>query len=113
MKTRVLSRAEILDQLKTKFPQEKTEILQEASYNLSLASTESSQLQERMARAVERIKATPARKFQVQSDSGGLDICPLCRFQMKSVNLIDDKGAWYCNEHKIVVPHPVKDTAAE
>lgn len=107
-----LSRDEIFQVLAGLHQDQDPKVLKEVAYNLSLASTSSSSLEERAARALNRIKASPAlpqgvlRSTATKSAHGKLSICPICKMEMKPVKLLEARSAYYCPDHRITVPFP-------
>lgn len=99
-----------MEELKNQFKGESEDLLREAAYNLALGGIDTSGLHIKARQALETLK----RKDQIsirqgfKTEANGLEICPICKFEMKSVKLLDDKPAWYCPDHRIVVPKPVE-----
>lgn len=112
MKSRILTRDEILATLRKHHASEEEGVLREASYNLAIASITEDRLLERANQAIERLRASQAKGSPLsvarQKSQASIQDCPICRIAMSSVKLLDDKPAWYCTDHRIVVPKPVE-----
>lgn len=109
-----LKKEEIFKIISSTHKEESPQTLKEVAYNLALASTTTSNLAERAARAVEKLRNqekphAPLTQAAVKQESNSLSICPICKFKMKTVKLLEDRSAFYCQDHKIVVPFPAID----
>lgn len=108
-----LSKDEIFRTLKKHHASESDETLREVSYNLAIASVEEDNLLDKAATALERVRsratASPLTQHRKAEGRSELQVCPICRIAMSSVKLLEDKPAWYCADHRIVVPKPVEE----
>jgi hypothetical protein len=116
----MLSRDEILNKLIAKYASEDLKNLKEAAYNLALASTTEATLEERAAKALRLLHAakaqapSPLTKSAEKATSSFLSVCPICKCKMRTVKLIEDRDAFYCQDHRVVVPFPsVSDEEAD
>jgi hypothetical protein len=117
----MMSKDEILKKLVSKYTSEDAKILKEAAYNLALASTTEANLDERAARALRLLHAAkvhqdqaPLTKSAAKAQSSALSVCPICKTKMRTVKLIEDRDAFYCQDHRVVVPFPsVSDEEAD
>lgn len=105
-----MSKDEILSKLIEKYASEDRTILKEAAYNLALASTTASNLEERAARALKLLSAskapTPLARAATKVQHSAFSNCPICKMGMQTVKLIEDRNAFYCSDHRVVVPFP-------
>jgi hypothetical protein len=113
-----LTRDEIYQKLKAANAEQPEKVLKEVSYNLALAGVTASTLEERAAMALQRIKSehgSNALSHEAKkNEKTSLSKCPICRFDMKTVKLLEDRNAFYCPDHRIVVPFPsVSDEEAD
>jgi hypothetical protein len=107
-----LTKEEIYRELSKHYASEPEKILREASYNLALASISGDELMLKASRAIERLKQygnSPDALQASKSQKPVLSYCPICKFEMVSVKLLDDKPAWHCPDHRITVPKPVEE----
>jgi hypothetical protein len=116
----MLSRDEILNKLIAKYASEDLKNLKEAAYNLALASTTEATLEERASKALRLLHAaksqapSPLTKSAEKAQSSFLSVCPICKCKMRTVKLIEDRDAFYCQDHRVVVPFPsVSDEEAD
>ena len=109
-----MTKNQILQILNQRYPSESPKVLNEVSYNLALASVDETTIDRRAAQALDRLKA--AQMVEVQSPLSheaqknkkqALSVCQICKQPMKTVKLLDDRNAFYCGDHRIVVPFPV------
>ena len=112
-----MDRSSIYRKLRERFKDEKPELLQEVAYNLALGSV-TADLEIRAAGAIERLRArqhtSPLEAEAKKSQANFLSICPICKCGMRSVKLLEDRDAFYCPDHRIVVPFPiVQDSEAD
>jgi hypothetical protein len=100
-----------------RYASESPDILREAAYNLALASAEpmADNFWDRAGQALARIKhAKSEQKPSMLSEAAKkayasqLAICPLCKQKMNLVKLLDDREAFYCQDHKICQPLPIE-----
>lgn len=113
MKSKIPSRDEIYRALRKHHASESEQTLREVSYNLALASVEESSLLDKAAQAIQRISQTAARRSALseqndQRKSSDIQHCVICRMEMRSVKLLEDKPAWFCSDHRIIVPKPIE-----
>ena len=114
-----MDRSSIYKKLRERFKDEKPELLQEVAYNLALGSVVTADLETRAASAIERLRprqhaASPLASEAKKSEANFLSICPICKCGMRSVKLLEDRDAFYCPDHRIVVPFPiVQDSEAD
>lgn len=112
---------QIYRQLVQRYASESPLVLKEAAYNLSLASTDGQTVEandkfwDKAQQAIARIKqAQPQNKHSMLSEaakkaySSALAICPLCKMKMNLVKLLDDRQAFYCQDHKVCQPLPIE-----
>lgn len=111
MKSKTLSKDEIYRTLRKHHASEPDKVLLEASYNLAIAEVSEETLMEKAAKAIQRINSAPEKQSPLgaqQAARQDLATCPICRIAMSSVKLLEDKPAWYCADHRIVVPKPTE-----
>lgn len=111
MGSKKLSKDEILQLLKSHHASEETAILNEVSYNLAIASIAQDRLLEKASAAITKLKQYRPISALSQAKNNTpppLHYCPVCKFEMETVKLLEDKAAWYCPDHRIVVPKPVE-----
>lgn len=113
MKSKALNKEQILSTLRKHHASEDESVLREASYNLAMANVTEDTLTERAAQAIQRlranqIKSSPLAVARQKSVTASIQDCPICRIAMSSVKLLDEKPAWYCADHRIVVPKPIE-----
>ena len=113
MKPKIPSRDEIYRKLRKHYASESEQVLREASYNLAIASVEETSLLDKAAQAIQRISQTAAQRSplasqQAQQRSADIQSCPICRIAMSSVKLLEEKPAWFCADHRIIVPKPIE-----
>lgn len=112
---------QIYRQLVQRYASESPSVLKEAAYNLSLGSVETAAIEgnadfwNKAQQAIARIKqAQPAPGTSMLSEaakkaySSALSICPLCKVKMNLVKLLDDRQAFYCQDHKVCQPLPLE-----
>ena len=89
-------------------------LLSEVAYNLTLAATTEENLEERAARALQKLRRdgfNPSAPLTQAASTGAaskLSTCPICKMSMQPVNLIENRPVYYCQDHKISVPLPVE-----
>ena len=110
MKSKTLSKDEIYKRLREHYASEPEQVLREASYNLAMSSVSEETVLARAGRAIEKLNAYGSRSplSAQQAQRTDLQTCPICRIAMSSVKLLEDKPAWYCADHRIVVPKPTE-----
>jgi len=107
-----LTKDQIFKKLAAKFKDKDEKSLKEVSYNLSLASTVTeSNLEEKAAKALEKLQGSgflsmPLDHAARMKNKNKLSICPICKMDMQTVKLLEDRRAFYCKDHRIVVPYP-------
>jgi hypothetical protein len=107
---------QIYRKLIQRYASEQPSVLKEAAYNLSLGSVEvvEADFWNKATQAIGRIKEAQARPNTMLSEaakkaySSALAVCPLCKQKMNLVKLLDDRQAFYCQDHKICQPLPVE-----
>jgi hypothetical protein len=110
-----MTKDQILRKLIQRYPSESTKVLNEVSYNLALASVDESTLETRAAKALDRLRGanhpqhphSPLTVEAMKNQKQSLSSCPICKHTMKTVKLLEDRNAFYCGDHRIVVPFPV------
>lgn len=109
-----MTKNQILQILSQRYPSESPKVLNEVAYNMTLANVDESTIDRRAAHALERLKSS--QMVQVQSPLAheaarnkkqALSVCQICKQPMKTVKLLEDRNAYYCNDHRIVVPFPI------
>ena len=114
-----LSKDQIFNKLKERYASENQKLLNEVAYNLSLASTNENTLEERAAKALQALRAratmaSPLEQTATKKEKTSLSVCPICKCGMRTVKLIEDRDAFYCPDHRIVVPFPsISDDEAD
>lgn len=112
----------IYRQLVQRYASESPSVLKEAAYNLSLSSAVGGKTPveadfwDKANQAIALIKQSkasqPARSILSESAkkayATALAICPLCKMKMNLVKLLDDRQAFYCQDHKVCQPLPVE-----
>lgn len=116
--SKLLSKDQIFKVLRAKFADQNEKTIREISYNLCLANTTESSLEERARRALDKISAspmgaTPLNQSAKSAQHGKLSICPICKMGMKTVKLLEGHPAYYCPDHRITVKFPKEDSEAE
>ena len=110
-----LTREQILEKLRERYAQEPETKLREIAYNLTLASTVEANWVERADRAVKRLQGhnlhaqTPLGLEANKNAQAQLSSCPICKFPMRTVKLLEDKDAFFCPDHRVCVPFPKPD----
>lgn len=113
-----LSREDIQKQLNSRYAQEDPKMIREISYNLALAGTVESNLEERAANALKRLKSAaspvePIQKAAKTTAHNKLSVCPICKTGMKTVKIMEDRDVYYCTDHRVTVPYPSDDAEAD
>ncbi len=111
MKSQKPNKEQILSTLRKHHASEDEKVLREVSYNLAIANVAEDRILERAAQAIERLRAGQTKSpltVAKQRTQASIQDCPICRIAMSSVKLLDEKPAWYCADHRIVVPKPTE-----
>lgn len=114
-----LTKEQIFNKLKQKFKDKDEKLLREVSYNLSIASVTEANLEERAGNALKKLQGSgfvsmPLDHAVRNRNKNKLSTCPICKMDMQTVKLLEDRNAFYCRDHKIVVPYPsVSDNEAD
>ena len=113
-----LKKDQILKILTQRYQTETPRLLNEVAYNLALASTTEANLDARASRAFDKLRGLvkpnqPLTEAATRQEANQISVCPVCKCKMKTVKLLDDRNAFYCHDHKIVVPFPSQDQIDE
>lgn len=106
-----LTKEQIFKKLAQRFKDKDETILKEVAYNLAMASVTEAGLEERAEKALEKLQSSgfismPLERAVNSKNKNKLSICPICKMDMQTVKLLEDRNAFYCKDHKIVVPYP-------
>ena len=109
-----MTKNQILQILSQRYPSESPKVLNEVAYNMALASVDESSIDQRAAKALDRLKASqmfdqPSALSHeaTKNKKQALSVCQICKQPMKTVKLLEDRNAYYCGDHRIVVPFPI------